>query len=73
MEDNKEPVVVGICEDILIELHHRLLVTTEEIDLDTAYADALHPCHLGATSLRLVHKMTGTLGSVVPRAVAVVP
>ena len=51
MEDDEQTEVVGVGEDILIELHHRLLVATKEIHLDTTNTDALHPCHLSTTGL----------------------
>src|SRR5574344_2838059 len=73
MEYDEKSVVVGIGKDILIKLHHRLLVATEEIHLDTTNTNALHPCHLGATGLRLVHQMTRSLGSIVPCTITVIP
>ena len=51
MEDDKQTEIVGVGEDIFIELHHRLLVASEEIHFDTTNTDALHPCHLGTTGL----------------------
>ena len=73
MEDAHQAEVVGIAEDVLIELHHRLLVTSEEIDLDAAYAVVLHPLHLLATDASVVQLADRRLWSVVPRAVGVVP
>ena len=34
MEDHLDAEVVGVSEDVLIELHHLLLVATEEVYLD---------------------------------------
>ena len=73
MEDAHQAEVVGIAEDVLVELHHRLLVATEEIDLDAANAVVLHPLHLLATDAGVVQLADRRLWSVVPRAVGVVP
>ena len=66
MEDDLQTEVVGIGEDILVELHHGLLVATEEVDLDAQDAIFLHPCHLLATGSRLIHLALRRLGSIVP-------
>ena len=55
VENHKNPEVVGIGKDILIELHHVLLVTSKEVHLDAAYAHALHPRHFGTTFTALIH------------------
>ena len=73
MEDDLQSEVVGIGEDIFIELHHVLLVASKEIDLDAKDAGTLHPCHLLATGAYAVHLMTWSLGGIVPTSVGVVP
>ena len=35
MEDHLDTEIIGISQDILIELHHLLLVASEEVHLDT--------------------------------------
>ena len=55
MEDTLDAKVVGIGQDVLIELHHLLLVATEEVDLDAQDAVLLHPGHLLTTGRRTVH------------------
>ena len=50
MEDTLNAEIVGIGQDIFIELHHLLLIATEEIDFDSTNANLLHPCHLLATN-----------------------
>ena len=59
MEDTHDAEVVGIGEDVFIELHHRLLVATEEIDLDTKHTNLLHPLHLLTTLIGVVHNAFG--------------
>ena len=59
MEDDQNAKVVGIAEDVFVELHHVLLVATKEIDLDASDADALHPCHFGTAFTALVHLAEG--------------
>ena len=73
MEDHLQSEVVGIGEDILIELHHRLLVTAEEVHLDTQDAILLHPGHLLTAGTRLVHLTTRSLWGIVPVTVRVIP
>ena len=46
MEDDLQAVTVGIIQDVLVELHGRLFVTSEEIHLNALHADALQPRHL---------------------------
>ena len=55
MEDDQQSEVVGIYQNILIQLHHLLLVTTEEVDLDTTDPGFLHPCHLLSAHQVVVH------------------
>ena len=73
MEDDEKPIVVGVGENVFVELHHRLLVATEEVYLYATNAYALHPCHLLTTRMRLVHQVAWALRSVVPCSVAVIP
>ena len=73
VEDDLYAEIVGIGQDILIELHHGLLVASEEVDLDAQDAVLLHPRHLLATCCRLVHLASRTLRSIVPVAIAVIP
>ena len=73
VEDDEQSEVVGIGENVLIELHHGLFVASEEIDLDAPYAVVVHPFHLLAADACVVHLADGCLWCVVPCAVAVVP
>ena len=73
VEDDLQPIAVGIAENILVEAHGLLLITTEEIDLDTFDAYRLHPLHLALTGNRSVHTVTRPLGRIVGKAVGVVP
>ena len=59
MEDDLNTKLIGIGQDILIDLHHSLLVATEEVNLDTQDAILLHPFHLLATGSRTVHLVQG--------------
>ena len=73
VEDTLNTELIGIGEDVLVELHHLLLVASEEVYLDAENAVLLHPRHLLAACAALVHLAYRCLRSVVPRAVAVVP
>ena len=73
MEDHLQTVTVAVGEDVLIEFHHLLLVTAEEVHLDTGHADLLHPCHLTLTGDRSAHAVVRSLRGIVPGAVGVVP
>ena len=73
MEDDKQTEVVGISKNILIELHHRLFVATEEIHLDAFYANALKPLHLSFSGDSCRHAVAWALRGIVPIAVAVIP
>lgn len=73
MEDAKQAKVVGIAENILIELHHGLLVATKEVDLDASDAVLLHPFHLLATDTAVVHLTDRSLRSIVPSTIGIVP
>ena len=73
MEDDQQTGIVGIAENLLVELHHRLLVATEEIDLDTQNACVVHPFHLLLATCSVVHDTFRRLRSIVPRAIGIVP
>ena len=73
MENALDAIVVGIGEDIFVELHHLLLVATEEVDLDSQNAVLLHPSHLLAACTTLVHLVAWALRGIVPRTVGIVP
>ena len=73
VEDHQQPEVIGINQDILIQLHHLLFVATEEIHLDTTDASTLHPCHLLTAHQMVVHLTDRTLWSIVPGTVGVIP
>ena len=73
MEDYLYAVVVGVAQDVLIELHCLLLVSAEEIHLDTLHADALHPGHCFLALYGVAHDTARTLGSVIRMAVGVIP
>ena len=69
MEDDLQAEIVGIAQNILIELHHHLLVASEEIHLDAQDAIFLHPFHLLAAQSAVVHNALRCLGGIVPFAV----
>ena len=73
VENHLQTEVIGIGENILVELHHGLFVTAEEVHLDTEDAVLLHPGHLLTTRTALVHLVLRTLRSIVPGAIGVVP
>ena len=73
MEYHKQSVIIGIGENVLIELQHLLLVATEEIDLYSAYSGVMHPFHFFTALYSVVHLSQRTLRSIVPRTVAVIP
>ena len=73
MEDDLQPKVIGIGEDILIELHRVLFVAGKEVHLDTLDTNLLQPSHLLASHAGVVHALFGCLGCVVLISVAVVP
>ena len=73
VEDDLQPIAVGIAENILVEAHGLLLVTTEEIDLDAFDTYRLHPLHLAFTGNRSVHTVTRPLGRIVGKTIGVVP
>ena len=69
MEYDEKSVIIGIGENLLIEAHHLLLVTAEEVDLYAANAVVVHPLHLTATGDCVIHDATRSLRSVIPVAV----
>ena len=69
MEDDLQAEIVGIAENILVELHHHLLVASEEIHLDAQDTILLHPFHLLAAQAAVVHNSLRGLGGIVPFAV----
>ena len=73
MEDHLQAIIVGIAEDILIELHRLLLVATEEIHLDTYHANLLHPRHLLLAGDGIVHNLTRSLRSIILETIRIVP
>ena len=73
MEDHHQAEVVGIGQDVLVELHRLLLVGAEEVHLDAPDADALHPLHLPPAGNAPVHDVPRPLRRIVPVAVGVVP
>ena len=73
MENHLNAEVVGIREDVLVELHGVLLVAGKEIHLDALHTDTLQPSHLLAAGEGGVHALLGSLRSVAPCAVAVIP
>ena len=73
MEDHHQAEVVGIGQDILVELHRLLLVRAEEVHLDAPDTDALHPLHLPPAGNAPVHDVPRPLRRIVPVAVGVVP
>ena len=73
VEDHLDAEVIGVGQDILIQLHHLLLVAAEEVHLDAQDAVLLHPCHLLPSRSRLIHLAARSLRGIVPRAVRVIP
>ena len=73
MEDNLNAIIIGIAEDVFILLHGMLLVTTEEIHLDTLDADALHPSHLLLSSNDVIHDATRSLRCIVCHTIGIIP
>ena len=73
MENHNQAEVVGIGQDVLVELHRLLLVGAEEVHLDAPDADALHPLHLPPAGNAPVHDVPRPLRRIVPVAVGIVP
>ena len=73
VEDHLDAEVIGVGQDILIQLHHLLLVAAEEVHLDAQDAVLLHPCHLLPSRSRLIHLAARSLRGIVPRAVRIIP
>ena len=73
MEDDLQAVAVGIGENVLVELHRLLLVSSKEVDLDTFDTDALHPLHLTFTGNGCVHAVSWALWGIIPETVGVIP
>ncbi len=73
VEDHLQPVVVGVAQYVLVELHDVLLVTPEEVYLYAFYSDRLHPSHLSLTGDGGVHAVARCQRSLVGCAIAVVP
>ncbi len=73
VEDDHQPVVVGIGEYLLVETHGLLLVAAEEVHLDALHADTLHPAHGLLAQDGVTHHVDGTLLDVVPPAAGAVP
>ena len=73
MEDNLNAEIVGITEDVFVVLHGLLLVATEEVHLDSFYADALHPSHLLLASHDVVHTVAWSLWGIIGYAIGVIP
>ena len=73
MEDGKQAIIVSITENSLVKPHCLLFVTTEEVDLDTFYADLLHPAHIPFAGNRIAHHIDRTLHYIVPPSARAVP
>ena len=73
MEDDLKSIVIGIAEDILVELNRLLLVATEEINLYCLHTYLLHPRHVTLTGNRIAHNIARTLRCIVRRSIAVIP
>ena len=73
MEHYLQTIAVGIAEDVLIEGHRLLFVTSEEVDLDAFDANGLHPFHLPFAGYGCVHAVARSLGGIVPVTVAIIP
>ena len=73
VEDALYAVAVGVEEYVFVELHRRLLVAAEEVDLDALHAYRLHPRHLAVAGHGGRHTVAGRLRGVVLVAVRVVP
>ena len=66
MENHHKAIFIGIAEDSLIMSHGLLLVTTEEIDLDSLYSEVTHPFHLLLAEDRIAHNIYRSLLDIVP-------
>ena len=73
MENHLQTIFVCITQNVFIQPHRLLLVSTKEVNLYTLHADALHPCHIFLSGYRVVHDVAWSLRSIVLIAVAAVP
>ena len=73
MEYHLQAIAVGIGKNIFVELQTLLLVTTQEVDLDTSNAQLLQPCHLAIARQGGIHAVLRRLRCIVGIAVTVIP
>ena len=73
VEDNHQTVVVGIAQNLLVQTQGLLLVTAEEVYLDTLHTQALQPAHLLLAGNGVIHPVDGTLLYIVPVTTGAIP
>ena len=73
MEDYLQTIIVGIAQDIFIEFHRLLFVTTEEVNFDSHYTYLLHPSHLLLAGDGIVHNLTWSLWSIILETIRIIP
>lgn len=69
----EQSILVGISQNIFIQLHGMLFVATKEINLYAPNPNTLHPFHLFASRNGIVHKATRRLRSIIPIAIRIIP
>ena len=69
MENDRNAVIVGVRQNLLVKLHGLLLVAGEEVHLNAFHAVVAQPFHLGLTGDGIVHGQTQPLGGIVPGTV----
>ena len=73
VENHHQPVIVRITQNIFIQPHCLLLVTAEEINLDSLHTETLQPFHFTFTDDCIIHPVHRSLFDVIPIAGRTVP
>ena len=73
MKNNQKAVLVCIRQDILIQLHSHLLVTSEKVNFYSTNTNALHPFHLLTSGYRIIHNTSRSLRSIIPIPIRIIP
>ena len=73
VEDNHQPMIIGITQYSFVQTHCLLLVTAEEIDLNTFYSLTLQPFHFALTGNRVIHQIRRPLFDIIPIAAGTIP
>ena len=66
VEDHHQAVIVGITQDIFIQVYRFLLVATKEIDFNAFYSETLQPFHLAFADNGVVHVINRPLLNIIP-------